>query len=424
MSRTDFSRSYNRFFECKIRDEVKIYYGAQYAPQPGPPQVIQRGLFRVYSGSRSGTTAINYYKRRLKGEYIGPNNFTYQEINYSPQVGSTRRVTHSQLGSLYSYDTIRTVTGCVSDSKRADYANAMLNPVIPINQQNASKQKALLKIKDQDVNLLEVWGERKETIDMIRNNVNRIGRAASNLRKGNWGEAASALGVKLRSGLPSKTKGGSTQSKAFANGWLELQYGWRPLIQDVYGGAEFLRKQGIAKRWSLSRVSANSSFANNSSRTVPYQTIGQELHVLEAKVDVKTVIHYVRNSSTLPTLTQLGITNPLYLGWELTKYSFVVDWFAGIGDFLSALDAPLGYTFAGGSVTTAQRASETVTWSVSGKVDSQTTDTSSFTEKEEIFQLSRTVLSSWPIATLPAFKDPQSMEHALNAIALLKQSMR
>jgi hypothetical protein len=51
-------------------------------------------------------------------------------------------------------------------------------------------------------------------------------------------------------------------------------------------------------------------------------------------------------------LNDVGLANPLLTGWEVTPYSFVVDWFIGVGDFLSAVNAFTGgYKFKAGSVT-------------------------------------------------------------------------
>jgi hypothetical protein len=49
----------------------------------------------------------------------------------------------------------------------------------------------------------------------------------------------------------------------------------------------------------------------------------------------------IRDAS-LKQLSQLGITNPALLVWELIPYSFVIDWLIPVGDFLSSLDALVG----------------------------------------------------------------------------------
>jgi hypothetical protein len=47
-------------------------------------------------------------------------------------------------------------------------------------------------------------------------------------------------------------------------------------------------------------------------------------------------------------LETLGLLNPLSLAWELLPYSFVIDWFLPIGDYLAATTASAGMTWVNG----------------------------------------------------------------------------
>ena len=47
-------------------------------------------------------------------------------------------------------------------------------------------------------------------------------------------------------------------------------------------------------------------------------------------------------------LSQLGLTDPLGIAWELTRLSFVADWFVPIGAWLQARSADTGWTFVQG----------------------------------------------------------------------------
>lgn len=52
------------------------------------------------------------------------------------------------------------------------------------------------------------------------------------------------------------------------------------------------------------------------------------------------------------TAGELGLTNPALVAWELVPYSFVVDWFLPIGDWLQAQTSLLGLSFSDLSITT------------------------------------------------------------------------
>jgi len=49
---------------------------------------------------------------------------------------------------------------------------------------------------------------------------------------------------------------------------------------------------------------------------------------------------------------RISLGNPMELAWELIPFSFVVDWFLPIGNWISALDATLHVTGTWGTVTT------------------------------------------------------------------------
>ena len=50
-------------------------------------------------------------------------------------------------------------------------------------------------------------------------------------------------------------------------------------------------------------------------------------------------------------MKDVGLSNPLLTAWELTPFSFIGDWFVGVGDFLEAINAKNHYDFKGCSIT-------------------------------------------------------------------------
>lgn len=71
----------------------------------------------------------------------------------------------------------------------------------------------------------------------------------------------------------------------------------------------------------------------------------------------------VRNK-TLMRLEQFGLANPTAVAWELVPFSFVADWFVGIGDYLAAQTALLGLEVLDGG--TSQLSVRTYTTRVTG----------------------------------------------------------
>lgn len=62
------------------------------------------------------------------------------------------------------------------------------------------------------------------------------------------------------------------------------------------------------------------------------------------------LVYNVRCEDSLKAVAaNTGISNPALLAWELLPWSFVIDWFIPVGDYLESLSAFDGFTFSGGS---------------------------------------------------------------------------
>jgi hypothetical protein len=61
--------------------------------------------------------------------------------------------------------------------------------------------------------------------------------------------------------------------------------------------------------------------------------------------------HIVATDQTVASLRDYGLINIAENAWELIPFSFVVDWFVGVGDFLHNITALAGLTFENGSIT-------------------------------------------------------------------------
>jgi hypothetical protein len=118
-------------------------------------------------------------------------------------------------------------------------------------------------------------------------------------------------------------------------------------------------------------------------------------------------------------MTQIGFNNPINLLWEIIPYSFVVDWFLPIGQYLEGLTNFQGLTFIDGCETrfTRQSALFDVYYYYEDNVQIDIRY-GSYSRDDVLFD--RLKLTSWPSMRLPSFKNPISTEHALNALALLR----
>jgi len=303
--------------------------------------------------------------------------------------------------------------------------------------QAKATQNVLEALKDSSFNAAQAVAERKQTMDLVASTATRIAKAAGQLKKGNFAKAARDLGVtpKKRAGRRFVRDYALDQGKAVGNAWLELQYGWKPLLGDVYGATEALAKANN----SSGNQNMNTTFKKVTGRSKRKEApsirtntpispgVGYNYTVATGMCEVqcKIGITYAITSPAVTNLAKLGITNPLLLAWELLPYSFVVDWFLPIGDYLGAQDATLGLTFKFGYRTTVRKYISNSTKSWSYTTTAGTKQYYGFVTQEiENIQIDRSTLDAFPSAPFPRFKNPLSQSHVASAMALLLQTFK
>lgn len=334
----------------------------------------------------------------------------------------------------YRYSIVWHCGGVPSGTKTNDITTQMNNPVVPtlttwpysvvLRQRNTND--VLLKLKDESCNLSLAFAERKQTESLLTSTMDRIGdsvRAFKAARKGRWKELKRIYleRERLSSGGRRMTQR-EMQLLRIPNAWLEVQYGWNPLMSDVYGAMQAVDKKQRDLAYLL-RCSKNSkqnvpySYSVSGDWSVNVNSSGTGTR-LEA---CNTVLYYTLNTNELTTLASLGLTNPVNLAWELVPFSFVVDWFLPLGDWFNSFDATLGKTFKSGTRTQVMSCPKiSLNTAVTGPLPGPgysvyETSKGSF----EFFRMHRDVLSAFPSPHPPAFKNPCSPSHVASALSLM-----
>lgn len=165
--------------------------------------------------------------------------------------------------------------------------------------------------------------ELPQACRMISSAAIRIARALSRARRGEWWGAEEALvgGIVVPRQL--------NYRKRAAQNWLELQYGWRPLLNDVYEGARTLAHLLDDPLQQTVRAKRSFRTPNLVRTTSPNSCFFGTSHLIEGKT-IKAVIRELN----IAKLT--GLTNPETILWEKLPWSFVADWFIPIGNYLEA----------------------------------------------------------------------------------------
>ena len=302
------------------------------------------------------------------------------------------------------------------------------------NLQNAAEVLALERLKAQEFHIGNFVAESHKTLDMVGTNVRRIAKMVQAFRSKNpklWLQVI-------------RTQTGSLARENWCdipNLWLELQYGWKPLMQDVYGALNHLSSRSrfeVPFVWVKAHKFSNTQFVKRITLPNPvngmfpnFGDYGLE-GTFDDRADVWIQLVYANTNAKLAELSSLGLINPLEIVWETTKYSFVVDWFLPVGRWLSALTADTGYTFISGTKSLkAVRKFRKSNWygTIPPAVwfDGVATNYVTYPGLGDWFgdhgNFQRTCYSSSPVPGLYV-KNPLSLTHVANGLSLLVQAFR
>lgn len=253
------------------------------------------------------------------------------------------------------------------------------------------QNKAVADIKGNGVNLANMLGEYKQTASMF----------------GSLSKDVAALTLAVIKRDPRILLPRGRWDKTLARRHLEYVYGVSPFVQDMNGAVKALRQRLNGPRPIVLPVHHTiradryaSGFLDGMPKE-PIKWYGRSLRT--------TSLHgyyTLRNVELLSAFGQYGVTNPLATAWELTPFSFVVDWWLNIGEVLDSLDSIL--------YVDQTRSIGTVSVKSSGRTDYLLWDVhaSGFYRK-----YSRSVINM-PVQAQLRYKPSLSRQHIANGLAL------
>lgn len=291
---------------------------------------------------------------------------------------------------------------------------------------NTVLMDCMKKLRNSDCNYAQAFAERKQTARLVGDSAKRIAGAITDVRKGDFGRAAARFGLKPSKGRMAKKSGKKPSSTEVGDVWLELQYGWKPLLGDVYGSMVQLHKNDMdaPDRYRVTTKArkghSQSYFANFASSGIGFVGKTSREHSVSCRLDWKI------DNPALRPLVQTGMMNPALLAWELLPWSFVADWFVPIGSYLETLDAAVGMAYLGGSYTYHYTESSVGDMKRAGyNFDSLVLPYWWGRGCSREYKLvNRVVQSTQPSVRFPGLKNPLSLTHLGNALALLRGSVR
>lgn len=213
--------------------------------------------------------------------------------------------------------------------------------------------------------------------------------------------------------------------KEFANLYLEFTYGIEPTVKTLFAAYDLLMRKSldanrlvhfrgrgrVTRNWSEQALTVLFGYTNC--------RLDYDIHSsVRCQIDVWLKPDFNR----VQKLSQYTSLDPISWAYELTLYSFVLDWFWNFGGYLRDLETALtfGAQFHSGT--------ETYTWEKLSQVrpgkyvafdgESSCSDVTGFHN----FRLyDRRVLTSYPLPRVPVLKADLGWRRILNAAALLAQ---
>lgn len=204
-----------------------------------------------------------------------------------------------------------------------------------------------------DLSILVSVGEAPKTFGLIGQTATKLAKTLKSLKRGDVSSALSTLGLGGGAHKRNLTRRANTARKRgrlrdfAADSWLEVKYGWKPLLQDIEDGAKATAEGWINEPADVVLQAGKRRQVPLRIQTVPAQYNADQLDGV-FKSSLGYTVHLRVLDQATRNLQGLGLLNLAEVGWELIPYSFVLDWFIPVGAFISAQTAFAGTEFVRG----------------------------------------------------------------------------
>lgn len=286
----------------------------------------------------------NYRKRVRSGEIINSpaeklrydRTWSIQPYSKEWRYRNDSTTGWKNVGTHSAYDRMRVYNGVDAPYTEPDYlwpSDSELQRLANLAVVDAKSRKA-----DAEVDMGQNIGEYKQTLDLFSGAVKTVvhlTRVASGKQKFWKSLAGSKSSVKA-----------AAAAKAARDAWLQYRYGVRPLISEVQGAIDaivvMLQRRYTARstRSSYDSEQTDEYTINNWGTSPSHLTQVDLRRSYGARVHVGEMYTFVHNFYDYAT--RFGYNNLFELSWEFIPYSFVVDWFFNVGNWLGAIAPTTG----------------------------------------------------------------------------------
>lgn len=324
---------------------------------------------------------------------------SYSGVAYHPSVPSPPQYTSQLTGDLMARHAL------------------MPLPTPPANITDWALQEAYAKLNAPQVDAALMVAELAETLQLLRHPMANLTTLLEKLKiSKKWVAGRNSLFVDF-----------------VGDSWLTFQYGVLPLMSDIQSIMATAENGLKANLERLFCVKGGKSTSSSSTSVV------NDALLAYFKYQVKRRTEDTHKATACVYAQQILANEFLYglgsfgfdprqapgLAWELVPYSFVVDWFFNVGNWIKAISPLSNYKYVGNcvsvkteSLTTVEAVAPAYVVNIYGKIQS----TNSGTYTWEVNQLQRSVGLSMP--ALPAYSmDLSEITKILSSLALIWQKV-
>ncbi len=183
--------------------------------------------------------------------------------------------------------------------------------------------KLLKKVKGHDIDIGVSLAEVDKLANTVAGTLKNLVYGLNDLRKLRFAQFARRFGARP----PRKDRVEKLRTSDIPARFLEMRYAWEPTIKDVYEAAKAFEELSNGPRQTYQRASKRKRYEDT------YDTnYCRPARVIEVRRSY--LFEYYEE---MEFARQLGLANPASILWERLPWSFVIDWFIPIGNYLNLI---------------------------------------------------------------------------------------